>query len=282
LRHEEQPRDRVKAEKRVQQLLATGVKPVVPAISNSLGMRLVLVPPGVYFMGSPARRPPADSDEFPRHLVRIVRPFYLGATAVTQQQYETVMGVNPSYFGPQGPGSGLVRDLDHRTLPVESVSYRDTLEFCRKLSARTIERRAKRTYRLPQEAEWEYACRGCICHAAFCFGSRLSSRTARFGGNDGGHPVPVASFAPNLFGLHDMHGNVWEWCQDWYDDDYYSLSPEVDPPGPKVGQRRVLRGGGWSTPAELCRSALRGHNTLDARHNYNGFRVAVPVAPSTN
>lgn len=92
--------------------------------------------------------------------------------------------------------------------------------------------------------------------------------------------MPVGSYRPNLFGMHDMHGNIWEWCSDWYDDAYYVQSPPRDPAGPTDGARRVLRGGGWLTPVVNCRSALRGHNTVGARHKYNGFRLALSIAKS--
>jgi formylglycine-generating enzyme required for sulfatase activity len=186
------------------------------------------------------------------------------------------MGGNPSWFGPSGEGAALVGPAERPRLPVETVSYRDAAAFCRRLSARPEEKAAGRRYRLPSEAEWEYACRAGVCQTAYHFGSRLSPRDARFNGR-GAHPLPVGSFRPNLFGLFDMHGNVWEWCADWYDEAYYKRGPTLDPTGPEDGERRVLRGGGWSTPAALCRSALRGHNTLNARHNYNGLRVAVSV-----
>jgi uncharacterized protein (TIGR02996 family) len=271
-------RDRSRLGAHVQKLLASGVRPWMPTRVNSLGMRLVLIPPGSFPMGSPRRRAPADSDEFPRHHVQFTRGFYLGACHVTQEQYERIMGTNPSYFGPAGIGAELVEHFDTRKLPVESVSFEDIQQFCRRLSSRPAERKARRVYRLPAEAEWEYACRAGVGHTAYHFGSYLHAGVARFGGHGGGHPVPVGSYRPNLFGLHDMHGNVWEWCNDWYDENYYAHSPERDPPGPAHGSRRVLRGGGWSTPAALCRSALRGHNTVDARHNYNGFRIAVSLA----
>ncbi len=273
-------RERARLGSVAQKLLASGIRPLVPTITNSLGMRMVLVAPGTFPMGSPSRRGAADRDEFPRHNIRITHGFYLGAFQVTQEQYERIMAATPSYFGPNSLGMDLVRHLDTSKLPVESVSYDDIQLFLRRLSARAPERKARRIYRLPTEAEWEYACRAGIGHTGYHFGSHLHSRVARFGGQGGGHPLPVGSFRPNLFGLHDMHGNVWEWCGDWYDEDYYAHSPEEDPQGPDVATRRVLRGGGWSTPPGLCRSALRGHNTMDARHNYNGFRVAVSLPES--
>jgi uncharacterized protein (TIGR02996 family) len=278
LRQETAVRARSAREKRVQRLLAEGVRPLVPTITNSIGVVMALVPPGVFFMGSPSRRPDKadDDDEFPRRLVRITRPFFLGVCELTQGQYESVMGTNPSYFAPGGGGAESVQKLDHRTLPVENVSYLEIIDFCRRLSEMPLEKAAGRKYRLPTEAEWEYACRGCVCHTAYSVGSRLRAKHARFDGR-GDHPVPVGSYAPNLFGMHDMHGNVWEWCNDWYDGAYYRYGPPDDPPGPSKGTRRVLRGGGWSTAASLCRSALRGHNTLDAKHNYNGFRLAMSV-----
>jgi formylglycine-generating enzyme required for sulfatase activity len=190
------------------------------------------------------------------------------------------MGNNPSYFGAEGVGKSLVGHLDLRKLPVESVSFDDVTEFCDRLSQRPAERKAGRIYRLPTEAEWEYACRAGMAQTAYHFGSRLRNEIARFNGNDGSHPLPVGSSAANLFGLYDMHGNVWEWCADWYLEDYYTRTPEQNPSGPPNGSRRVLRGGGWSTPASLCRSAIRGNNTEDARHNYNGFRVALSIQES--
>jgi uncharacterized protein (TIGR02996 family) len=276
LRREPILRRRRVDEARVQALLAGGVRPCVPALTVALGMHLALVPPGICWMGSVRPRLAVDHDECPRHLVRITRAFYLGICQVTQGQYEEVMGHNPAHFGPSGPGADATRHLDRQTLPVENVSFADAVEFCRRLSARPEERKARRRYRLPTEAEWEYAARGCICRTAFHTGSRLLARDARFGGR-GQHPLPVGRYRPNLFGLHDIHGNVWEWCADWYDERYYERSPAEDPPGPPDGHRRVLRGGGWSTPAEHCRSAVRGNNFVDARHNYNGFRVALSV-----
>jgi len=279
LRRESNRERRRPCEKRVQTLLLHGVRPCVPTITNSLGMQFALIPPGLFWMGSSHHRGPADEDEFPAHLVEITKPFFLGVHHVTQGQYQRIMRRNPSYFGPKGAGAAATQHLDRDNLPVESVSFEDIELFCRRLSDRVEEKKAGRRYGLPTEAQWEYACRAGICHTAYHFGSRLRIRLARFNGHGNRHPLPVGSHLPNLFGLHDMHGNVWEWTADWYDADYYSKSPLRDPTGPATGHRRVLRGGGWSTPPELCRSALRGHNSTDARHNYNGFRLALPVTP---
>src|SRR5262249_1942144 len=135
LRRETRLRVRAKREKRVQQLLAAGVRPAVATIDNSIGVRLALVPPGGFFMGSTSRGP-SDFDEMPRPLGRLTRPFYLGITEITQGQWREVMGDNPSYFGPQGPGAGRTRKLERRNLPVENVSYNDVIEFCKQLSSR--------------------------------------------------------------------------------------------------------------------------------------------------
>jgi uncharacterized protein (TIGR02996 family) len=269
-------RERRSLEKRAQKLLDDGALPCVPTVTNSLGMKLTLVSPGRFTMGTPSGSSP-EADEHPPHQVTISRPFFLGTHQVTQAQFVRIMHRNPSHFTPDGGGAPLVQHLDTGSLPVDSVSYEDIEEFCYRLSRRAAERRAGRVYRLPTEAEWEYACRAGVSHTPYHFGRSLRARFARFNGQGGAHPLPVGSHRPNLFGLYDMHGNVWEWCADWYDDRYYTRAPERDPPGPAEGQRRVLRGGGWCSSPNLCRSALRGHNTVDARHNYNGFRIALSV-----
>ncbi len=276
LREEPSLRLRSPLEKRVRALLASGIKPCVPSFENSVGMRMVLIPAGVFWMGSRTAAGPQQQDELPRRLVRITRPFFLSATPVTQEQWQAVTGNNPSYYSPEGPAGDEVAGFDTRRWPAESVSYNDIQEFLAMLSARKAERKAGREYRLPTEAEWEYACRGCISLTAYSVGPRLRRADADFGRRMG-HPRPVGEFAANLFGLHDMHGTIWEWVADWYERDYYAGAPESDPPGPATGSRRVLRGGGWSSGAAMCRSALRGHNTLNARHDYNGCRVAMSV-----
>jgi uncharacterized protein (TIGR02996 family) len=267
-------------EKRARSLLLGGVRPSVPTLVNSVGMTLVLVPPGTFLMGSPdpdPRQGGSHADERPQHPVTLSRAFYLGRCEVTQGQFEQIMNANHSRFRPGGDGAQRVEGIDTRVLPAENISYNDATEFCRRLSALAAEKEAGRSYRLPSEAEWEYACRAGAWLSHYHFGNRLIKKQANFGWNPPnlGRTTAVGSYAPNLFGLHDMHGNVWEWCADWYSPGYYQSSPKVDPPGPRRGERRVIRGGGWSTSADLCRAALRGHNTPDARHEYNGFRVAM-------
>jgi formylglycine-generating enzyme required for sulfatase activity/serine/threonine protein kinase len=227
-------------------------------ITNSIGMKLAYIKPGTFLMGSPRDEIERREDE-EQHEVEITHPFYLGVYDVTQAQYEKVMGKNPSDFTNLNRGGP-----DH---PVQQVTWHDAVEFCKKLSALAEERAAARAYRLPTEAEWEYACRGGT-QTAFHYGNSLSSRQANFaghrpyGGAENGpwlrSTTPVASYKPNDFGLCDMHGNVWQWCADWYDKDYYKNSPKQDPQGPSSGSGRVIRGGSWRTGAgENCRSAAR-------------------------
>src|SRR5262249_22585839 len=158
-----------------------------------------------------------------------------------------------SWFAASGGGADKVKQRECRRHPVDSVSWEDAVAFCQKLSEQAEEISKGRTYRLPTEAEWEYACRGgANASTPFAFGESLSSKQANFNGN---YPynaargrylertAPVGSYLPNAFGLFDMHGNLWEWCADWYSEDYYSQSPRQDPPGPPRGTLRVLRGG---------------------------------------
>jgi formylglycine-generating enzyme required for sulfatase activity len=261
--------------------------------TNSIGMRLVLIPAGTFTMGSPPDEAGRRADEGPQHEVEITRPFYLGLHEVTQAQYREVMGNNPSYFAPTGGGKEKVRNQDTDSFPVETVSWEDAVRFCERLSARAEEKRAGLRYRLPTEAEWEYACRGGVPlpYPAFHFGNSLSSRQANFEGNNpyGGaekdvylqRTTKVGSYAPNRFGLFDMHGNVWEWCADWYGEDYYQASPRQDPQGPRNGTRRVLRGGSWLYSGQNCRAAYRGRSEPGGPYVTFGFRVAGPVPSRT-
>jgi formylglycine-generating enzyme required for sulfatase activity len=225
-------------------------------ITNSIGMKLVWIPPGEFMMGSPSSEKGREDDEGPVHRVKISKGFWMGQTEVTQSQWQVVMGNNLSGF--KGD-----------KLPVERVSWNEAVEFCEKLSSKE-----GRTYRLPTEAEWEYACRAGT-QARFCFGDAESSlgSYAWYGDNSDDKTHPVGQKEPNAFGLYDMHGNVWEWCGDWYDDKYYSESPGVDPPGPKTGSSRVLRGGSWDHDPWRCRSADRIRSAPGYQSFHYGFRV---------
>jgi formylglycine-generating enzyme required for sulfatase activity len=249
-------------------------------LTNSIGMKLVLIPAGDFQMGSPESESDRDSDET-QHRVRLTKPFYLGMHEVTQAEYERVMGTNPSAFSRSGDRSERVSGQDTSRFPVETVSWEEAVEFCRKLSAMPGERAAGRVYRLPTEAEWEFACRAGTTEP-FHFGSQLNGRDANCDGNypygtttKGPYlerPTTVGSYGANGFGLFDMHGNVWEWCSDWYDG--YASTAVDDPTGPTSGSNRVLRGGGWHDYARRCRSADRSRHTPDYRISKLGFRLA--------
>jgi len=228
-------------------------------VGDGVTMELVLIPAGEFMMGAND----AGTFEKPAHRVRITRPFYMGKYEVTQQQYEAVMGKN------------LSRCKGARN-PVETVSWNDASEFCRRLSARTGQE-----VRLPAEAEWEYACRA-GSRTRFCFGDSDSQlgEYAWYGGNSGRKTHPVGQKRPNPWGLYDMHGNVWEWCLDWYDSDYYEDSPPADPRGPSDGTSRVLRGGAWGNSPRGCHSAHRFASTPTFTGSYLGFRVVVLPGPS--
>jgi uncharacterized protein (TIGR02996 family) len=276
-------------EERLRQLLASGVRPCVPTLTNSLGMTLALIPPGKFWMGSPDDEDGHSAHEGPQHEVEITRPFYLGVFPVTQEQYQKVMGTNPSWFSAEGGGKDKVTGLDTGNFPVERVSWEDAVAFCKDLSEMPEEKRKKRLYRLPTEAEWEYACRGGASSSSpFHFGASLSSTQANFDGNYpyGGAALgpylrrtcAVGSHKPNAFGLHDLHGNVWEWCADWYGENYYNQSPRQGPQGPQNGGRCVLRGGSWYNYAEGCRAATRYWYEPSDRVNDLGFRVVLVPA----
>lgn len=246
------------------------------ALATTLDLRLaddvylsaVLAPAGDFDMGSPSAERDRDSDELPRR-VRISRPFYLGKFEVTQQQWRALMDDNPSFFTGDGQR------------PVERVSWDDAVRFCRRATEVT-----GRIVRLPTEAEWEYACRAGAA-TAYATGDDLEPRDANFdateGGALGGSPLhetlPVGSHPPNAWGLYDMHGNVREWCADWYGayPPGRGISPLVDPVGPMQGDAHVLRGGSWDDYARRCRSAYRHGYRPGDREECNGFRVAVEV-----
>jgi|GEM_PF-1415861 len=245
-------------------------------IGNSIGMTFAPIPAGRFMMGA---EDDADhvfvGDELPQHPVCITRPFFLSLFQVTQVEFLTVMGRNPSYFNTTRKGSP--------SHPVESVTWADAELFCRKLSKLADEVRARRRYRLPTEAEWEYACRANTRSAFWC-GDKLSPKAANFSiGNDKlrpdevtvGSTLPVGQFRPNMWGLYDMHGNVAEWVSDWYSDIYYSKSPTDDPPGPATGAAKVIRGGSWQSLWSECRSSARAASPPERGTNRIGFRVVM-------
>lgn len=280
--------------------------------SKTNGLTMVGIEPGEFTMGSPEVEPGRQAEEV-QHLVRITRPFLLGVHEVTQGEFAKVMLNQPSWFSPGGGGkekiAGKFRAEGTARYPVDSVTWFEAIEFCNRLSAldgfepyytlsdikrereaivaATVKVAGGKGYRLPTEAEWEYASRA-GSSSPFWFGTENTGREANVkpvtvaGGYGGdvskwkeiGHTIDVGGFPANKWGLHDTHGNVAEWCWDWYDKDYYHTSPKVDPAGPAAGDHRVLRGGSWMVLEGSCRSASRFWHTPNERKNYVGFRVA--------
>jgi formylglycine-generating enzyme required for sulfatase activity len=253
-------------------------KPSLPAqqVVNSLGIKFKFIPAGDFLMGAPEAEAGHSPQERPQHPVTLTKPYYMSIYPVTQQQYVAVMGSNPAKFrSPDG------EPLDR---PVESVSWEQAVEFCRRLSEDFAEAEAGRVYRLPTEAEWERACRARTT-TPFATGPSLSAHDANFNGSYpyGEAPpgpylqetTPVGRYAANAFGLYAMHGNVWEWCLDCYHNHYYVSSPRKDPLGPAQGKTRVVRGGSWHSTALQCRSAARNSATQDSRDPQIGFRIVL-------
>lgn len=227
----------------------------------------VLIQPGTFLMGSPENEAGRFEDET-LHEVTITKPFYMQTTPVTQKQWEAVMGNNPSNF----KGDDF---------PVESVSWDDCQQFIQR-----INQSGDGIYRLPTEAEWEYACRaGTGTSFGIHNGHDLDSSQANFDGNYPygeskkslyrGHTTPVKSFAPNACGLYDMHGNVYEWVQDWYG--AYPSETVSDPQESDSGKCRVMRGGSWYSDARRCRSAYRHYGSPEDGHLHIGFRLVKEV-----
>ena len=257
--------------------------PVV--VANSIGMRLVLIPPGDFDMGSTPEEVARLLEEgkqqnapgwyldrvlaeAPQHRVKISKPFYLGVCEVTQAEYGRVMGQDPSKF------------KGDPNRPVEQVNWNDAVEFCQRLSASPKEKAAGALYRLPTEAEWEFACRaGTMTRYSFGDAATGLTQHAWWKDNSQDQTHPVGQLRPNAWGLSDMLGNVWEWCQDWLGDRYYATSPLDDPTGASGGSDRVSRGGGWYFDASFCRAACRRGFTPDYRYGCLGFRVARTVTP---
>jgi formylglycine-generating enzyme len=242
----------------------------VQYLTNSIGMKFAIIPAGRFTMGSPETEKGRNDDE-PQHEVRFARPFYLGVYEVTQGQYANVMGDNPSWFSKAGGGKQRVGQRNADAYPVDNVTWTDAVGFCRKL---------------PTEAEWEYACRAGT-NSVFHYGDDLDAYKANFCGliyaaygSAGAGPflratTAVGQYSPNEFGLYDMHGNVQEWCQDWYAADAYMTGDKEDPQGPKAGAERVVRGGGWPHSGKSVRSAVRGKLAPEEKNYSTGFRVVL-------
>lgn len=221
--------------------------------TNYFGMEFRLIYPGSFMMGAGPGDNDARSNEKPQRLVEITRPFYIGIFEVTQAQYESVIGNNPSYF----------KDLNR---PVERMGWRDAKRFCEELSQMTGE-----GYRLPTEAEWEYACRAGT-KTKYYWGEAMDDRYVWYNGNSRGETHPVGHKLPNAWGLYDMIGNVWDWCEDWYQKKYYRNAPSLDPTGPTKGLLRVVRGGCFENFEWDMRSSTRSWNTSGGSILI-GFRV---------
>jgi formylglycine-generating enzyme required for sulfatase activity len=224
-------------------------------LGGGVKLEMVLIPAGEFMMGDDK----GYELEKPVHKVTITKPFYLGKYEVTQEQWEAVMGSNPSWF--KGPKN-----------PVQTVSWDDCQKFLDKLNAKTGGQGGK--FVLPTEAQWEYACRAGST-MQYCFGddeARLGDY-AWYTANSRHKAHPIGEKKPNAWGLYDMHGNVWEWCADWYDAGYYAGSPKDDPTGSTTGWYRVFRGGSWNNDARLCRSAFRNLDLPGTWFNYLGLRI---------
>jgi eukaryotic-like serine/threonine-protein kinase len=242
-------------------------------LGNGISLKMVKIPAGKFMMGSPANEESRSEDESPQHQVKVPE-FYLGQTLVTQGQWQALMGSNPSGF------------KGDNKLPVDSVSWLDGMDFCEKLSQKT-----GHTYRLPSEAEWEYACRAGTT-TPFAFGETITPAVVNCDGNytygkaaKGEYrkkTTMVGSFPANLFGLYDMHGNLWEWCLDEWSNNYNNApndgSARGDITSRDKSKTHVLRGGSWHDFPNFCRSALRGRYDTDYQGYDVGFRVVYAPA----
>jgi formylglycine-generating enzyme required for sulfatase activity len=225
--------------------------------TNSIGVDFVKVKAGCFLMGRDANFEDGNNDELPRHKVCITKSFYLGKHEITQGQWVAVMGNNPSHF-------------KGRSKPVEQVSWHDAKTFIKRLN----QSEGGNHYRLPTEAEWEYAARAGTS-SAWHFGDDEGSagQYAWYDGNSGERTHPVGQKKPNPWGLYDMYGNVWEWVQDWYGENSYRNHATNDPEGAGSGRYRVRRGGAWSAGAGGLRSAYRSYSSPGNRYSNLGFRL---------
>ena len=223
-------------------------------ITNSIGIELKLIPAGTFSMGSDD----GDSSETPVHRVTISKSYYLGVYPVTTADWTIVMGGSKGWS----------------TLPVTNISWNEATAFCEMLTSISEEKEAGYVYRLPTEAEWEYACR-CGTTTTYSYGDDegILGDFAWVVDNSAGRKHPVGEKQPNRWGLYDMHGNVWEWCSDWQGP--YAADSVTDPQGPAAGLNRVVRGGSWYHPASYSRSASRGWNRPSSRLDDFGFRLAM-------
>jgi len=232
-------------------------------LGGDVKLELVWCPPGTFTMGSPANEDGREDDET-RHKVTLTKGFWLGKYEVMQEEYEKLMGKNPSKF--KGARN-----------PVEEVSWNDAVAFCKKMTEQ--ERAGGRLpdgyeYRLPTEAEWEYAARGGPKSQGFTYsGSNSVGDVAWYDENSDRKTHAVGQRKPNEFGIHDMSGNVYEWCRDWSGS--YPSGTAADPTGAGTGSFRVYRGGSWFSYARFCRSANRGGSAPTISNSYLGFRVAL-------
>lgn len=273
--------------------------------SKSTGLEMALAEEGEFQMGSPNAELSRRPDER-QHRVRLTRSFLIGVHEVTQDEYHRVTKANPSWFSATGGGKDKVSGKDTSRFPVEKVTWYDALDFCNRLGqadgcvpyykltdvkrqgdsikSATVTVAGGTGYRLPTEAEWEFACRA-YSTRRFFFGNENTGKEAnlRPGSSIGygspptwtplGRTTQVGSYKPNPWGLFDTHGNAAEWCGDWYDRDYYATSPVDDPSGPTTGTQRVVRGGSWMVGETSCRSASRIGMAPDESTDYVGFRV---------
>ncbi len=247
---------------RIVELIAAGVRPCVPlrtlTLPGGVQMAFSFVPPGTFLMGGTV-----NDWEKPVHKVTLTKGFFLGVHPVTQAQWQAVMGSRPSHF-------------KKAKRPVEQVSWEDSQEFCKKVMAELKGGRVE----LPTEAEWEWACRAGTT-SEYHFGDVLNTDLANYNGQSSWNGSPmgknrkatknVGLYPSNPWGLYDMHGNVWEWCSDWYGE--YSAGDQTDPQGRSNGQYRVLRGGSWNDFPEYCRAAVRYWSEPAGRFINFGFRV---------
>ena len=272
----------------------------VPTVDsqNAIKLKMVLIPPGEFMIGSPPDEADREAEGAElQHRVTLTKAFYLGMYEITQDDSQQLMGTNPSWFSKEGFAKDKVKGVDTSRFPVEDVSWVDAIKFCNALSRseklpeyyfvdlpETINVVGGRGYRLPTEAEWEFACRAGTT-TPFHFGSTLNGREANVNGEEPygtttkgpflDRPANVGSYAANAFGLFDMHGNVWEWCFDWYAD--YPKGAVTDPTGPAMEWGKVGRGGSWNDSAYFSRAARRAHDGPASRLNNVGFRIARDV-----